>query len=110
MIPQASALATFGQLVGGTLGISIGGTIFANQLSSSLAPYKDALGPQLVQAVRQSVTVVFNLPPELRQPVVEAYVHSVATMFIVAVPTLVLAGVFGILVKDWNLNKRGGAF
>lgn len=110
LIPQASALVSFGQLVGGTLGISIGGTIFANQLNASLAPYKEILGPELVQAVRQSVTVVFNLPPELRQPVVEAYVHSVATMFIVVVPTLVLAGIFGIIIKDWNLKKRGGGF
>ncbi|KIM25825.1 hypothetical protein M408DRAFT_73890 [Serendipita vermifera MAFF 305830] len=110
LIPQASALTTFGQLVGGTLGISVGGTIFANQLNSSLGPYKDVLGPELVQAVRQSVIVVFNLPPQLRQPVVEAYVHSVATMFIVVVPTLALAGVFGFMIKDWNLKKRGGGF
>lgn len=110
MIPQATALVAFGQLIGGTLGISIGGTIFANQLNSSLSPYRDALGPELIQAVRQSVTVVFNLPAELRKPVVDAYVHSVATMFIVIVPVLTLAGLFGTIIKDWNLKKRGGTF
>lgn len=110
LIPQASALATFGQLIGGTLGISVGGTVFANQLATSLAPYSQALGPELIQAVRQSVTVVFSLPPQLQQPVVEAYVKSVSTMFITIVPCLALAGLFGMLVKGWNLKTRGGGF
>jgi hypothetical protein len=106
LIPQATALASFGQLVGGALGIAIGGTVFANQLGRNLGPLRDQLGPQLVQAVRQSVTVVFQLPQELRGPVVDAYVDALATMFIVIVPVLFLAGVFGFIVRDWNLNKR----
>jgi hypothetical protein len=110
MIPQASALATFAQLVGGTLGISIGGTVFANQLTTNLAPYSQILGPQLIQGVRQSVTVVFSLPPQLQQPVVDAYVKSLSTMYITIVPCLILAGIFGMLVKNWNLKTRGGGF
>lgn len=110
LIPQASALATFGQLVGGTLGISVGGTVFANQLTTNLAPYSQVLGPDLIQAVRESVTVVFNLPLVLQTPVVDAYVHSVATMFLTIIPCLFLAGVFGLIVKDWNLKTRGGGF
>jgi hypothetical protein len=110
LIPQASALATFGQLVGGTLGISVGGTVFANQLTTNLAPYSQVLGPELIKGVRQSVTVIFSLPQQLQQPVVDAYVKSVATMYITIVPCMFLAGLCGVFVKNWNLKTRGGSF
>jgi hypothetical protein len=110
MIPQASALATFGQLMGGTLGISVGGTVFANQLTTNLAPYAQTLGPELIKGVRQSVTVIFSLPQQLQQPVVDAYVKSVATMYITIVPCMILAGICGMFVKNWNLKTRGGGF
>lgn len=110
LIPQASSVVSFAQLVGGTLGISIGGTIFSNQLVHNLGPLAGQLGPEMVHAVRQSVIVVFQLPEPLRGQVVDAYIHSLATMFIIMVPCLAVAGLFGILVKDWNLKKRGGGF
>ncbi|PVF92610.1 ABC transporter [Serendipita vermifera] len=106
LIPQATALASFGQLVGGALGIAIGGTVFANQLKRNLGPLRDVLGPGLVQAVRQSVTVVFALQEPLRGQVVDAYVDALATMFLTIIPVLFLAGCFGFIVRDWNLNKR----
>ncbi|KAG8782066.1 hypothetical protein FRC15_007600 [Serendipita sp. 397] len=116
LIPQASALASFGQLVGGTLGISIGGTVFANQLVHNLSKpatgggpsLASILGPELVRAVRQSVTVVFALEPRYRDPVVDAYVDAVATMFIIVVPTLGIAGLCGFIVRDWDLREREG--
>lgn len=110
LIPQASALASFAQLVGGTLGISIGGTIFSNALLKNLGPLSSQLGPQMVRAVRQSVFVVFQLPEPLRDQVVDAYIHSLSTMFIIIVPCLIVAGIFGALVRDWNLKERGGGF
>ncbi|CAG7852158.1 Putative HC-toxin efflux carrier TOXA [Serendipita indica DSM 11827] len=101
LIPQASAVASFVQLVGGTLGIAIAGTIFANQLVSNLAgPVGDALGHELERAVRQSVTVIFSLPEQLRQPVVDAYVNAVATMFIVIVPAMGIAGFAAFAIRD----------
>lgn len=37
LIPQATALVTFAQLVGGVVGISIAGTLFNNEIKSQLA-------------------------------------------------------------------------
>ena len=83
LIPQATAVASFAQLVGGTLGIAVAGTVFSNQLVHNLSgPTREALGPDLLCAVRQSVTVVFSLPEQLRQPVVDAYVNAIATMIV----------------------------
>jgi hypothetical protein len=110
MIPQATSVVSFAQLVGGTLGISIGGTIFSNQLVHNLGPLAGELGADTVRAVRESVIVVFHLPEPMRDQVIDAYIQSLATMFIIFVPCLFVAGLFGFLVKDWNLKIRGGAF
>lgn len=106
MIPQASSIVTFSQLVGGTIGISIGGTVFANELVRNLGPLASQLGSELVRAVRQSVIVVFQLPQPIQDLVVDAYIHSLATMFIVTVPTLIIAGLLGFAIKGWNLKQR----
>ncbi|PVG01143.1 ABC transporter [Serendipita vermifera] len=108
LIPQASAIAAFLQLVGGTLGIAVGGTLFANELTRNLGPLVAQISPELVKGVRQSVTVIFSLPKELWEPVVDAYVAALATMFIINVPVLALAGIFGLIVRDWNLKKKNG--
>ena len=110
LIPQATAVASFAQLVGGTLGIAVAGTVFSNQLVHNLSgPIREALGPDLLRAVRQSVTVIFNLPEQLRQPVIDAYVNAIATMFIMIVPTMGVAGFMAFAVRDWNIKERGGA-
>jgi hypothetical protein len=109
-IPQSTAITNFGQLTGGTIGVSIGGTIFGNYLTKYLGPLAgelEAYHPGTVQTVKQSVIIVFSLPEEIRKPVIEAYVHALATMFLVVTPILFLAGLFGFMIKDWNLKKRG---
>ncbi|CAG8692218.1 10904_t:CDS:2, partial [Acaulospora colombiana] len=46
--------------------IAIAGTVFNNQLSKTIAQYASSLPPEMVRAVKQSVTVIFSLPPELQ--------------------------------------------
>ena len=53
-VPQASALVTFGQLIGGTIGIAISSSLFATELGKNLVIYSPNAPFELV---RQSVTV-----------------------------------------------------
>jgi MFS family permease len=90
MIPQATSLVNFTQLIGGVIGIAIAGTVFSNQLSGNLP--KD-LDPEIAKAVAQSVLVIKTLPDALRGIVIDAYVKSLRYVFIIAVP----AGAFASL-------------
>lgn len=107
LIPQASSLLTFFQLLGGVIGIAIAGTIFNNQLVKELGAYAGQIPPDILKAVKQSVTVIFQLPQELQAPVVHAYVKALDYVFIFCVPVAVLASVFSVLVKNWNMKERG---
>ena len=71
-LPQATALVSFTQLIGGVLGIAVYGTIFANELAQNLV--KDAPGAPFA-LVRHSVEAIYTLSPDLRVGVIHAYVE-----------------------------------
>jgi hypothetical protein len=90
MIPQATSLVSFFQLLGGVVGIAIAGTLFSNQIRGNLPP---GLDPAVAEAVVRSVTVIKTLPAELQRSVIDAYVKSLRPVFIIGVP----AGAFASL-------------
>lgn len=91
LIPQGTSLVNFTQLVGGIIGISIAGTIFANQLQTQLAVFAPTLDPVTAFNVRQSVTIIFTLPLEQQKPVIEAYCRALGYVFILGIPSGILA-------------------
>ncbi|PVF94122.1 ABC transporter [Serendipita vermifera] len=106
LIPQASSLLSCLQFLGGAIGIAITGTVFNNQLSKTIAQYASSLSPEMITAVKQSVTVIFSLSHELQRQVVHAYVKALDYTFIMAVPVLVIMSISSLFVKNWNLKKR----
>ncbi|PVF94121.1 ABC transporter [Serendipita vermifera] len=109
LIPQASSLLSFFQLLGAAVGMAIAGTVFNNQLVKTLAQYASDLSPEMITAVKQSVTVIFTLSPDKQGPVVHSYVKALVYTFIMTVPSSVLATFFGLFMKNWNLKKRGAS-
>ncbi|KAG8794817.1 hypothetical protein FRC17_008229, partial [Serendipita sp. 399] len=76
LIPQASSLLTYIQLLGAVCGISIAGAVFGNQLSKNLAEFAGVIPDELIIAVRQSVSVIFQLPALIRIVVISAYAKA----------------------------------
>lgn len=107
MIPQVTALLSFFQLLGGALGISIPGTAFANSLKSNIAEHAPGLPDQLVTGVRQSTSVIFDLPAALKAQVVVAYVYALDRVFIVGVPTMIASSLCVFLIRNYNVKERG---
>lgn len=83
----------------------IAGSVFGNQLSKNLAQYH--LPAEVVTGVRQSVTVIFQLPVFLQGIVVTAYISAIRYAFIIVVPGGGLMIIASLFVKGWNLKKRG---
>lgn len=107
MISTASSLQIFFQLLGGVCGIAITGSIFNNQLSDGLSVYQGVIPTQILDAVKQSVTVVFSLPTEFQLPIIDVYVSALRTTFIFGVPAMGIALISAIFVRNWNLHERG---
>ncbi|KAG8842708.1 hypothetical protein FRB91_003980 [Serendipita sp. 411] len=123
LIPQATSLLTFLQLLGGVVGIAIAGTMFNNQLTKQLSRYlvssssssssTGILTQELIDAVTRSITAVFEpgllQTEEQRTVVVKSYMRAIDYTFIPFVPACVLTSLSALLIKNWNLKQRGGA-
>ncbi|CCA70689.1 probable DHA14-like major facilitator; ABC transporter [Serendipita indica DSM 11827] len=107
MVPRATSLIMFFQMLGGSISISISGAVFNNQLSKQLLKYAPTLPPELVEGVKQSVLVIFRLDPAIRTAVVHAYIKSLDYVFVVAIPACILCALFSSTIRNWNVKKRG---
>ncbi|KAG8920739.1 hypothetical protein FRC00_009583, partial [Tulasnella sp. 408] len=113
MVPQSSALVNFTQYFGGTLGIAIAGTIFGNKLGTFIDIYAPGLSPETVAAVKQSVEMIKHLDPEVQAGVITAYSKALGYVFIIGIPSGILASLAGCLVPNFNIKEMslqaGGA-
>ncbi|KZO92741.1 ABC transporter [Calocera viscosa TUFC12733] len=107
MIPQGTSMVNFTQLIGGVIGISIAGTIFANQLGKELAIYAPNIDPSVAQLLKESVTVVLTLPADQQGPIIEAYTKALDYVYIIGVPAGVMATLSALLIKNVNLKVLG---
>jgi len=107
MIPQATSLVTFAQLVGGVIGICIAGTIFSNQLSKEIAIYAPDLAPDVIQAIKDSVTVVQTLPAAQQTAVIQAYVKALDYVYLIGVPGGAFGSLSALLTANRNIKKLG---
>jgi len=107
LIPQATSMVNFAQLVGGVIGISIAGTLFANQLTKELVIYAPDLAPDVAQAIKESVTVVLTLPADQQAAVIQAYAKALDFVYIIGVPAAILASLSALFTRNLNLKVLG---
>lgn len=106
MIPQATSVASFSQVLGNVVGIAIAGSVFANQLKLNLARLVPNLSPEDLQQILQSVTIVSTLPDEIRTPVLVSYVRALDPVFLIGVPAGALTCLASWWIADYNLKQR----
>ncbi|MGH7752480.1 MAG: EmrB/QacA family drug resistance transporter, partial [Gemmatimonadales bacterium] len=101
----ATSSATFFRSLGGSIGTALFGAIFTSRLTAGLAGLGGAAagGEGLVR----SPQAVAALPPEIKARVIEAVAEGVDTVFITAVPFMVLA--FFLVLKLPELPLRDHA-
>ncbi|GJN91916.1 hypothetical protein Rhopal_004941-T1 [Rhodotorula paludigena] len=101
-IPQKTGLVTFGQLIGGTVGIAIASSIFGTRLSSALREFAPEAPFELV---RQSVQAIPTLPEDLQPGVIHAYVLALKDVFIIGVAAGGCTSLSALLIR--NLSVKG---
>ncbi|BGP57253.1 hypothetical protein JCM8202_002830 [Rhodotorula sphaerocarpa] len=101
-IPQKTALVSFAQLVGGTIGIAIASSVFGTRLTSALHDFAPEAPFELV---RNSVQAIPELPKALQPGVIHAYVLGLRNVFIIAVPAGALMSLSALMIR--NLSVKG---
>jgi EmrB/QacA subfamily drug resistance transporter len=89
-----------------SVGSSLGGAIFGSILVSRLTHYITESIPGASSVTGNAVSSgVSKLPPEVRQAVLQAYVHSFHDMFLLAVPISLSAFVVALFLREAPLRS-----
>ncbi|MCI3226146.1 MDR family MFS transporter [Streptomyces sp. NP-1717] len=103
----ATSGATFFRSIGASFGVAIFGTIFTNLLRNKLA---DSLAGQRLppgmsaEGLAADPRSVGRLPPALRSGVLDAYSSSITSVFLYAVPVVLVAFVVAWFLKEDKLR------
>jgi len=87
-------------IVGAVFGVATVGTVFSNILSKHLT--NASISPEYIAAVKQSATIVNQLPEEIRSPIIIAYMDSLRASFI----TIIVLGVSCFISTIFMGNHR----
>ena len=84
LLSQASSMATFGQFLGGTIGLGIAEPVFASELTKNLLKYAPNAPTKIVK--ESPVAIWTDISADLIPGVVLAYCESLKVVFVLGVP------------------------
>ncbi|KAF8739651.1 MFS general substrate transporter, partial [Rhizoctonia solani] len=107
---MATATAAFGLIrtLGGTIGISIGGAIYASEAKRRLASVSGFSAADLSQGELETNIhqLKYIQPEELRQQVLHAFTRSLSTIWIVMTPLLFVGTVCILFIRSYTLVRQ----
>jgi EmrB/QacA subfamily drug resistance transporter len=103
----ATAASTFMRSMGGTFGTAIFGAVLTSRLAFWLLRLLPSGSSAATNGgnVTSSPAVVKALPPPIRDAIVEAFVRSLHTVFLVGVPIVLIAFVLSFFLPEVPLRK-----
>ncbi len=104
----ATATATFFRTIGGAFGVAILGAVFNNRLLAHLKATATPAQLKLFKGgnITENPAQISHLPAAARTLIVNAFSHSLDTVYVVAVPFAVVAFLLTWLLKEIPLRTR----
>jgi EmrB/QacA subfamily drug resistance transporter len=103
-IGVATSTATFFRSVGGSFGVAIFGTIFANRLTDQLAQLPPSVTARLGSGVHLSPAQAKDLPPAVHDVFLQAFAHSLHGVFLFGMLLAVVPFVLSLFLKEVPLR------
>ncbi|MFI1799680.1 MDR family MFS transporter [Streptomyces sp. NPDC020379] len=109
----ASSVVTFFRSLGGAVGVSALGAVFANRVPDYVKDGITALGPKAAAALGQGssggdIPKLSDMPAPIRQVFESAYGHGVGDVFLYAAPCALLAFIVTLFIKEVALRSKSG--
>ena len=106
----ATATATFFRTIGGAFGVAVLGAVFNTRLLDQLRASGSPALLKLLQGgnIGENPTQIHKLPLAERTLVINAFSHTLQTVFFVAVPFAVMAFVISWFLKEIPLRQKTG--
>ncbi|CAE6434718.1 unnamed protein product [Rhizoctonia solani] len=104
----ATAAFTLIRTLGGTIGISIGGAIYASEVKRRLANVSGFSAASFTQGELETNVhqLKYIQPEELRQQVLHAFTRSLSTIWIVMTPLLFFGTVCVLFIRSYTLVRQ----
>ncbi|MEV8592911.1 MFS transporter [Streptomyces sp. NPDC052012] len=97
----ATSANNYFRQIGGSVGAAVFGTLFADRLTDALAERLPAhAGEELPDPESITPQLVHSLPPDLREPYIQAYADAMPRIFLYLVPVLVLGLLIAFFLKE----------
>jgi EmrB/QacA subfamily drug resistance transporter len=106
LLGVATSASTMFRQVGGSIGVSAFGAIFANRLGLELA---ERIPPGVHVSTAADPALVRQLPPAVHEPYVAAFAAALHPVFLVAAAVAVVAFALTWLLQDVSLRETAGA-
>ncbi|HSS66988.1 MAG TPA: MFS transporter, partial [Nocardioidaceae bacterium] len=103
-----SSVAFF-RSMGGTFGAAVFGAVLSSRLAVHLADSTGAGAPSGGSVNTNNVSAIAKLPEPIHSIVVQAFASSLDDVFLWAVPTIVVALVVSLFIKELPLKARAEA-
>jgi MFS family permease len=102
----ATATATFFRTIGGAFGVAVLGAVFNTQLLAKMRAHASPAELKLISGgnITANPAEISHLPLAQRIQVIDAFSHSLQTVFIVAVPFAIVAFALSWLMKEIPLR------
>jgi len=104
----ATSSVTFFRQMGGSFGTAVFGAIITSQVAVHLAELLPGL-PAGQTPNTSDVQAIRSLPPQVREPVVEAFSLAMHDAFLAAIPVVLVSLVVALLIKERPLATRQSA-
>lgn len=105
----ATSGATFFRSIGGSFGVAIFGAIFSNRLETEIADHFPRGVPSALASGASGGGVdperIQGLPPAIKLPFVDAYSDALSTVFLVALPVVLVAFLLTWLLREVPLRR-----
>ncbi|RLV01295.1 MFS transporter [Streptomyces griseocarneus] len=111
---SASSVVVFFRSLGGAIGVSALGAVFANRVPHYIKDGITALGPKAAAALSKggsgdgSVPKIDSLPAPLQTVFKSAYGHGVGDIFLYTAPCALLAFIITLFIKEVALKSKSG--
>jgi len=103
----ATSGSTFFRSVGGTIGTALFGAVLTSRLAEELTTHlpAGAASSANVSNMTSAMSKIAELPPTIKPVVLEAFTGALSSVFLTAVPILIVAFVFALVLKDVRLRS-----
>jgi EmrB/QacA subfamily drug resistance transporter len=106
----ATSSLTFFRSMGGAIGTAMFGAILTSRLSVHLAELlPGGAAARVPDGATDNVSAIQQLPPAIKEPVVEAFVRSLHDVYLAGIPLAIAAFVVVLFLKELPLRTGRGA-